>query len=61
MGVYLFCRPLLKLDRCTNLRGFRLLALFALWTLARIPFLFGTRFMVIAALRDLVFLPIDCG
>ena len=39
-----------------TVHGFSLLALFALWALPRILFLFGTRFMVIASLLDLLFL-----
>jgi len=39
-----------------TLHGGGLFTLFALWALARILFLFGTRFIFIAALLDLIFL-----
>ncbi|MCB1777391.1 MAG: NnrS family protein [Candidatus Competibacteraceae bacterium] len=38
-----------------TLHGFGLLTLFALWALPRILFLFGTRFILVAAMLDLVF------
>lgn len=39
-----------------TLYGFRLLGLFVLWAAARILFLFGTRFIILAAIMDMLFM-----
>ncbi len=39
-----------------TIQGRSLLALFSLWSLARVLFLFGTRFLEIAALADMLFM-----